>query len=90
MVGSAGLDIYFFMKKTAIQILIETIRRFPDEAKSIDWIIGQCEEMKHEERQQIVDAWIKGNEDGWAMTTDWPEHGERYYKYTFVSPPIDG
>lgn len=77
-------------KKTAIQILIETIRRFPDEAKSIEWIIGQCEEMKHEERRQIVDAWVKGNEEVWAMTTDWPEHGERYYEHTFVSPPIDG
>lgn len=77
------------MKKTAIQTLIETIRMFPDEAKSIDWIIGQCEEMKHEERQQIVDAWIKGNEEGWAMTTDWPEHGERYYEHTFVSPSVD-
>lgn len=98
MEGKAELDISFFMKKTisffmkktAIQTLIETIRRFPDEAKSIDWIIGQCEEMKHEERQQIVDAWIKGNEEGWAMTTDWPEDGDRYYEQTFVLPTIDG
>lgn len=69
--------------ETAIQILIETIRRFPDEAKSIDWIIRQCEEMKNEERQQIVDAWIHGNKEGWAMTTDWPECGEEYYEHTF-------
>lgn len=77
------------MKKTAIQTLIETIREKADEAKSIDWIIEQCEEMKHEERQQIVAAWVRGNEEGWAMTTDWPEHGERYYEHTFVSPTID-
>jgi hypothetical protein len=73
------------MKKTAIQTLIETIQNSPDEAKSVDWIIEQCEEMKHEERRQIVDAWIKGNEEGWAMTTDWPEHGDRYYEQKFVS-----
>lgn len=71
------------MKLTAIQRLIETIKAFPHEAKNIDWIIGQCEELKHEERQQIIDAWIKGNEERWAMTTDWREHGGRYYDTTF-------
>jgi hypothetical protein len=70
---------------TAIQLLIETIRAFPQEAKNIDWIIGQCEELKHEERQQIINAWIKGNEEGWAQATDWPEHGGRYYDATFTN-----
>ena len=71
------------MKKTAIQMLIDTILRFPDEAKNIDWIVGQCEELKYEERQQIVDAWIKGNEECWEMNTDWPEDGEKYYDEIF-------
>lgn len=60
------------MKKTAIQTLIETIHLFQDDAKSIDWIIEQCEEMLQIERRQIVDAWIAGYKEGWEMTTDWP------------------
>lgn len=71
-------------QKTAIKTLIETIRRrFPEKSQNIEWIISQCEEAKKEERAQIVAAWIQGNEDGWAQTTDWPEHGERYYQQTF-------
>ena len=71
------------MKKTAIQILIDTIHNSPDEAKNINWVIGQCRDLLHEERQQIVEAWINGNKEGWEMTTDWPEHGDRYYQHTY-------
>ena len=67
-------------QNTALQLLLKTIHLFPEDAKSIDWIIGQCIELMAEERRQIVDAWIDGNKKGWAMTTDWPEDGEQYYE----------
>ena len=43
------------MEKTAVQILIDTITNFP-ELVTKEWILGQCEEVKYEEKKQIKDA----------------------------------
>lgn len=67
---------------TAIDLLIETINRFPEESANIHWIIAQCEELKHEERKQIVDAWFFGNVEGGTMSTDHSD-GETYYNEIF-------
>jgi len=45
--------------KTAVQVLIDTINNFPELATK-EWILGQCEEVKHEERKQIIDAYYDG------------------------------
>ena len=41
--------------KTAAQLLIDIINTYPELATK-EWILGQCEELKHEERQIIKDA----------------------------------
>jgi hypothetical protein len=48
-----------------------------------DWLASKMPYLLEIEKQQIVDAWIRGNEEGWAMTTDWPGDGERYYDKMF-------
>lgn len=47
------------MKKTAIQLLMDTIIQFPELATK-EWILKQCEEVKHEEKKQIIDAYYAG------------------------------
>lgn len=63
--------------KTALASLITYLRRY--HSREVE-IIEQAESLLEYEREQIVSAWIKGNAEGWEMTTDWPEHGERYYE----------
>lgn len=35
------------------------------------------------EQTEIELAWIDGNRVGWAMESDWPEHGTLYFKQRF-------
>ena len=64
------------MKKTALQKLLAYIRTYHSREPEL---IEYAETLIEDEREQIVAAWVKGNAEGWTMTTDWPEHGERYY-----------
>ncbi len=43
-----------------------------------------AKDLLEEEREMVADAWRKGNREGWAMSTDWPEDGERYYDENFL------
>ena len=65
------------MKKTALQKLLAYIRTYHSAEPEL---IEYAETLLEEEREQIVSAWVQGNADGWAMSTDWPEHGEEYYQ----------
>jgi hypothetical protein len=38
------------------------------------------------EQEEIELAWIDGNRVGWAMESDWPEHGTLYFKERFKLP----
>lgn len=68
--------------RTALTKTLRYIRRYhASEADLIEYV----ETLLQDEREQIVSAWIKGNEEGWEQTTDWPEHGERYYKEKYKS-----
>lgn len=63
--------------KTAITQLLTYLRRY--NSADVE-LIEYAESLLETERDQIVSAWIKGNAEGWEMTTDWPQHGERYYE----------
>lgn len=67
-------------KQTAVELLITTINKFPELATK-EWILTQCEEAKHEERQQIIDAYL-----AWAMPnleSIARDSAEKYYTETY-------
>lgn len=68
-------------QKTAVRQIYDTIAAL-HEADAIRKaeLLEYLETMFQVERVQIVAAWIQGNAEGWAMTTDWPEDGEKYYE----------
>lgn len=68
------------MKKSAVKTIIDILNndeRVPDDIK-------QClRDFLDIERNQIAAAWLNGNNRGWSMETDWPEHGFLYYDQTY-------
>lgn len=72
-------------QKTAVRQIYDTIAAL-HEATPIGRaeLLEYLEVMFEVERVQIVSAWIQGNNEGWDMTTDWPEHGERYYEEKYI------
>ncbi len=68
--------------KTALQSLSLFCRAHLGDIPK-DQMLEKIAEYMEDEKRQIVDAWIKGNEEGWEMNTDWPEDGERYYNQKY-------
>lgn len=48
-------------------------------------VVNMLRELLEIEREQVAAAWLAGNEDGWEMNTDWPEHGFLYYDKIYGS-----
>jgi hypothetical protein len=67
--------------KTAVQLLIDTINRFPSMNK--EWIISQCEEVKHEEKKQIIDAVVWFDDTG-RRPDEIKKEVEKYYNETYI------
>lgn len=67
---------------TALQDISEAVSRMEGNALRL-WLLQSIPHLLEKEKGQIVEAWVAGNADGWAMATDWPEDGERYYEQKF-------
>ena len=68
-------------RNTAIQCLIDTINKFPELATK-EWIISQCEEVKHEEKKQIIDA-VVWFDDTDRKPDEIEKDVEKYYDETY-------
>jgi hypothetical protein len=72
--------------KSPIQLMIEQLESVKrDEPRTMIHNLKQfANDLLVDEKHMVADAWRAGNKDGWDMSTDWPEDGERYYekKYT--------
>lgn len=66
------------MKQTAVEFLEEKLKG--DKIFSLDVIITKAKEM---EKQQIVDAWECGYEEGAGVNDFSIYHGNVYYNNTF-------
>jgi hypothetical protein len=64
--------------KTAIAQVLDAANTCTD-SSFLEWVKENAPFLLDTERGQIVDAWIEGNREGWEQSTDWPEHGVRYY-----------
>lgn len=63
--------------QTALAKLLETIDGY--DILNPDFI----DELLNTEKQQFINAWIDGNNKGWAQETDRPEDGEKYFNLTY-------
>lgn len=81
------------MKQTALEKFIEQLKEY-DFAKVTDdenWIIKipawvlteKIEQAEKEEKQQIVDAWENGYENGASVNDETIYHGSVYYNNNF-------
>ena len=69
------------MKQTAVEWLVEYFKTYVDMKKHIE----EIEQAKEMEKQQIIDAFIKGfNRDYFSSNfQDQKEFSEQYYNETF-------
>ena len=74
----------FEAMKTAIQEIQQASKRLSEEKLSL-WLFKNLRRLLELERQQITEAWMAGNKEGSAQTTDWPEDAQRYYERKFNS-----
>jgi len=65
---------------TAIELLVKIIQDFPEDF-SKEFVLKQCEEVKHEEKKQIIDAVKFGNKDAHCVNPI--VCFEQYYNETF-------
>lgn len=50
---------------------------------SLGDIVKELPLLLEEEKTSIADAWMAGNREGWAQSTDWPEDAVKYYERVF-------
>jgi len=50
---------------------------------SLGDIVKELPLLLEEEKTSITDAWMAGNREGWAQSTDWPEDAVKYYERVF-------
>ncbi len=68
------------MKTTLHQLIDQLSTQFPQlkYGNAIDknfWL--------EKEKQELCKFWIEGNNQGWAMATDFPEDSEYFYSQTY-------
>lgn len=66
-------------EQTAIQKLIHQATTRPDLFTNTQYLFDYCEYPLKVEKEQIVAAWVRGNELGWEQKTDWPSDAHKYY-----------
>lgn len=80
------------IKKTALQQLIETINKYPNEAKDTEWLLHAIDGLYHEEIGNIKQAYIHGVKDGEyedfiSISTSYDTLGDEYFKKEFPDNP---